>query len=170
MNRSSWWLGGFLGLALGAGCGGVQPVPVELVQIAPVKAQDVLRLVHEPGTKAVLVNVWATWCGPCREEFPNIVKLARNYQARGLRVVLVSSDDERELPGVKQFLAKQGVAFPSYIKAEKDQEFINGIDSRWSGALPATFIYDGSGKLRHFWEGAASYGEFKRKVLEILNG
>ena len=151
-------------------CGQPPPVPLESVQVTPVKAQDVMRVVHQPGAKAVLVNMWATWCGPCREEFPNIVKLARRYQARGLRVVFVSADAEDKLADVKRFLAKQGVDFPSYLKAEKDQEFINGIDPRWSGALPATFIYDGGGKLRDFWEGSASYGEFERKILEILKG
>jgi thiol-disulfide isomerase/thioredoxin len=170
MSRSTWWFVSHVGLVLIMGCGQPRPVPVERVRVTPVKAQDVLRVVHEPGAKVVLVNIWATWCGPCREEFPNIVKLARRYQARGLRVVFVSTDVETELPNVKRFLAKQGVDFPTFIKAEKDQEFIDGVNPQWDGALPATLIYDGSGKLRHFWEGTASYEEFERKVLEILNG
>jgi len=169
MNRQRWWLVGVAGLALIVGCGRPRPVPLESVQVTPVKAQDVLRVVNEPGAKVVLVNMWATWCGPCREEFPALVKLARRYQVRGLRVVFVSSDVESELPSVKQFLAKQGVDFPSYLKAEKDQEFINGVDPRWSGALPATFIYDGSGKLKLFGEGGPSSTELEQKVLEVLN-
>ena len=169
MNRPRWWYTGIAGFALATGCGQPRPVSLESVQVTQVKAQDVLRVVHQPGAKAVLVNMWATWCGPCREEFPNIVKLARRYQAHGLRVVLVSTDAENELAEVKRFLAKQGVDFPSYLKAEKDQEFINGIDPLWSGALPATFIYDGGGKLKRFWEGGASYAEFEQKVLGVLN-
>jgi len=170
MKRSRWWFTGVVGLTLIVGCGKPEPVPVDSVEVTPVKAQDLLNAVHAPGAKVVLLNVWATWCGPCREEFPALVKLGRTYQGRGLRVILVSADAETELPNVKTFLAKHGVSFPSHLKAQKDQEFVNGIDLRWSGALPATFIYDGSGKLKYFWEGAANYKEFEQKVLEILNG
>jgi thiol-disulfide isomerase/thioredoxin len=170
LGAACWWLAGVAAWVLVGGCGASRPVPVENVQLTPVKAADVVRLVHEPGAKVVLVNLWATWCGPCMEEFPDLVKLARQYQARGVRVLLVSADVETELANVKKFLAKQGVDFPTYMKAEKDMEFINGIEPRWTGALPATVIYDGSGKVRQFWEGKASYREFEQKVLEILNG
>ena len=83
--------------------------------------------------------------------------------------MLVSADLDTELPNVKKFLAKQGVDFPSSIKAQKDQEFIDRVYPKWDGALPATLIYDGSGKLRSFWEGETSYTEFEQKVLEVLN-
>ena len=67
-----------------------------------------------------------------------------------------------------QLLAAAGVDFPAYIKAEKDQAFIDGVDKRWTGALPATFIYDGSGKLQDFWEGGVTFNVFEQKVVEVL--
>lgn len=169
MIRRRMWLAVAAGWVLIAGCAKPAPVPLENVQVIPVTADDVVRLVQAPGAKVVLVNMWATWCAPCRVEFPHLVKLARNYQARGLRVLLVSADLDTELPNVKKFLAKQGVDFPSSIKAQKDQEFIDRVYPKWDGALPATLIYDGSGKLRSFWEGETSYTEFEQKVLEVLN-
>lgn len=169
MKAVKSYLLGVAALAVFAGCGKPKSISPDQVQVTSVKAEDVMRLVREPGAKAVLVNMWATWCGPCREEFPDLMKLARQHQGSGLRMVLVSNDDDSEMANVKKFLAEQGLDFPSYFKAEKDMPFIDGIDSRWTGALPATFIYDGTGKLREFWEGQGSYALFEEKVKPLLN-
>jgi thiol-disulfide isomerase/thioredoxin len=136
--------------------------------VTPVTSADVQKLVREPGAKAVLVNMWATWCGPCQEEFPGLVRVAEKYSGQGLRTILVSADDTDQVAAVKKFLAKQGVDFPAYLKTEKDQAFIDGMDKRWTGALPTTFIYDGSGKLHDFWEGEVPFNVFEQKVVEVL--
>ena len=151
-----------------ASCGPTSRVRVEDVRVTPVTAADIQRAVREPGAKAVLVNLWASWCGPCREEFPGLVRVAHKYQGQGLKVILVSADDDKDMAAVKKFLADEGVDFPAYIKAEKDQAFIDGLDKRWTGALPATFLYDGSGKLRDFWEGGVTFNVFEQKVVEVL--
>lgn len=156
-----------LGVTL-VSCGQTRRVRVEDVQVAPVTAADIRRAVRESGAKAVLVNMWATWCGPCREEFPGLVRVARKYQGQGLKVMLVSADDEADMTAVKKFLAEEGVDFPAYIKAEKDQPFIDGLDKQWTGALPATFLYDGSGTLRDFWEGEVTFNAFELKVVKVL--
>jgi thiol-disulfide isomerase/thioredoxin len=124
--------------------------------------------VRRPGARAVLVNVWATWCGPCREEFPDLLRLERELRDRGLRVVLVSADFDDQLPAVRRFLASHDVDFPSYIKTGDDMEFINRLEPRWSGALPATLIYDGAGTPRRFWEGMATYDTLRSRVLEVM--
>ncbi len=157
-----------LGGLLAACSQSVKKVRVEDVKVTPVTAADIQREIRDPAAKAVLVNMWATWCGPCQEEFPDLVKVAHKYQGQGLKTMLVSADDEKELPAVKKFLADHGVEFPAYLKAQKDQEFIDGMDKQWSGALPTTFIFDGSGKLRDFWEGAATFNDFEVKVVEVL--
>ena len=135
--------------------------------MTPVTAAGLNQAVTRAGAPVVLVNVWATWCGPCREEFPDLVRLERLWRGRGLKVLLVSADDEGDLPQVKRFLAERGVDFPTYLKAQKDMEFINGLDPRWSGALPATFLYDGTGRLRDFWEGKTTYALFEQKVRAV---
>lgn len=149
-------------------CGQGKHVSMEDEHVTPVTSADVQRLVHEPGAKAVLVNMWATWCGPCQEEFPGLVRVAQKYSGRGLRTILVSADDTDQVAAVKKFLAKEGVDFPAYIKTEKDQAFIDGLDKQWTGALPATFIYDGTGKLHDFWEGGVTFNVFEQKVVEVL--
>ena len=156
-------LGGWL-----AACERAKTVRVEDVRVTPVTAPDIQKLVRDSGAKAVLVNMWATWCGPCRQEFPGLVNVAHKYQGQGLKVLLVSADTETDLPAVKKFLAERGVEFPAYLKVEKDQEFIDGMGKQWTGALPATFLFDGTGKLRDFWEGEATFNVFEQKVVEIL--
>lgn len=137
--------------------------------IATATADDVLAEVRRPGASAVIVNVWATWCLPCREEFPDLVRVGRDYAARGVRLVFVSTDfgSDREQAG--KFLAQHGVPGPSFIKKEgSDMDFIDGIDPRWSGAIPATFVYDGSGRARWFHEGRTDYAALKSKIDEVL--
>jgi thiol-disulfide isomerase/thioredoxin len=160
----------FLMATLLVSCRQTASVHVDEVRVTPITAAAIQQAARNPDARAVLVNVWATWCGPCREEFPGLVRIARKYQGQGLKVMLVSADFDTEMAAVKRFLAEQGVDFPSYIKAEKDQAFIDALDKRWSGALPATFIYDGSGNLQDFWEGKASFNQFEQKVTKVLDG
>src|SRR5271156_1083442 len=87
-----------------AACAPTKTVRVEDVQVTPVTAADIQKLVHDSGAKAVLVNMWATWCGPCRAEFPGLVSVAHMYQGQGLKVLLVSADVEADVPAVKKFL------------------------------------------------------------------
>jgi len=169
-------------------CAPAKTVRVEDVRVTPVTSADIQKAVRDSGAKVVLVNVWATWCEPCRQEFPGLVSVAHKYQGQGLKVLLVSADLQADLPAVKKFLAERGVEFPAYLKAEKDQEFIDGMgksragaipssapaESReretgqWEGALPATFLYDGTGKLRDFWEGETAFSVFEQRVVKIL--
>ena len=128
-----------------------------------------MELIEQAEAEVILVNMWATWCVPCREEFPDIVRLQREYASRGLKVVFVSGDVEAETEQVLEFLAAQGVDFPSYLKVGKDMEFIDTFCPEWSGLLPATFIFDSEGFLLHFWEGAASYEQFESHVLQALD-
>lgn len=145
---------------------GATPVPVG--GVVPATAADVLRAVRAPGARAVMVNVWATWCLPCREEMPDILRLRRAYAAQGLRLILVSGDFRTDADQAAAFLREQGVDFTTYLKKDADMEFIDAFDPQWSGALPATFVYDGEGHLRHAIHGLASYDRFEHDVRDVL--
>ena len=139
--------------------------PGPLPELRPADAARVIQEVRRPGAKAVLVNLWATWCQPCREEFPDLVRIEREFRDRGLRVVFVSADFPDAERDAQRFLAAHGVRGPSFIKEGDDMTFIDGLHSAWSGALPATFIYDSNGVLREFWEGKAD----RTKLLESVS-
>jgi thiol-disulfide isomerase/thioredoxin len=160
--------------AFGASAAGAAPTtatsrrPVAQPAVVRVTAQDVRHMIRGAAGRVVLVNVWATWCEPCRREFPDLLRLRRTLAGRGLDLVLVSADFDNELPQVRSFLARQGVDFTTYLKSEGDMPFIDGLDPAWSGSLPATFVYDRSGTLRDFWEGPATYEKLLDKVSTLL--
>jgi hypothetical protein len=86
-----------------------------------------------------------------------------------VRVLLVSADFDNRLPAVRRFLARQGVDFPSFLKEGDDMHFINTLSPQWTGALPATFIYDAEGRLRYFHEGKATFALLEDRLLGILS-
>jgi thiol-disulfide isomerase/thioredoxin len=152
-----------------AGSGGVTARhPVVQPAVVRVTSQDVRHMIRGAAGRVVLVNVWATWCVPCREEFPDLLKLRRALAGRDFDLVLVSADFDAQLPQVRSFLTRQGVDFTTYLKSESDTPFINGLDPAWSGSLPATFVYDKSGALRDFWEGRANYEKLLDTAVKLL--
>jgi thiol-disulfide isomerase/thioredoxin len=136
---------------------------------APATAAQILDAVKAAHAKAVVVNVWATWCIPCREEMPDLLRLRRAYQDRGVALLLVSGDFGSAREQAAAFLTEQGVDFPTYIKTGDDTAFINAFDPQWSGTLPATFIYDGQGRRRRALLGKSSYAQFEAALLDVLN-
>jgi peroxiredoxin len=120
--------------------------------------------------KVVLVNLWATWCPPCVEEFPDLVKLHNTFRAKGLVVVGVSMDEPREGDKVVSFLANQKAEFPVFIRRGGDADaFFDPVDTSWSGAVPATFIFDRNGKRAGKpLIGSQSYEAFVAAVEPLL--
>jgi len=104
-------------------------------------------------------------------EFPDLVRLQRDYQDRGLVVVFVSNDDPEDLTPVKDFLRQQGVDWTSYVKdVADDPAFIRSVSAEWMGGLPATFIYDRAGKQQEMFIGAQAYETFVQAVQPLLEG
>ena len=129
-----------------------------------------LAEVRAPGARAVVVNMWATWCVPCREEFPDLMRLRRTYGSEGLRLILVSTDFPDQTEPARRFLASQGVDFGSFIKQGDDASFIDGISPEWSGAVPATFIYDSRGELRRVRENRTTFEALENDIRPLLKG
>jgi len=100
-------------------------------------------------TRPLLINFWATWCDPCREEFPDLVKLDADYTAKRLNFVAVSLDDISEIKtAVPQFLKEMKATMPVVLLNVNDPEpAIHAVDEKWDGQLPATFLYDKDGRV-----------------------
>lgn len=121
--------------------------------------------------RPLLVNFWATWCVPCREEFPDLVEIRGQYGSDALDFVLVSLDDPSDIGKVvPEFLAgARATAFPSYLlNADDSDAAINLVDPTWSGELPATFLYDRSGALVFKHKGRIKPAELRAALDEAL--
>jgi thiol-disulfide isomerase/thioredoxin len=121
--------------------------------------------------RPLLVNFWATWCAPCREEFPDLVKIREQYGTDKLDFVLVSLDDPSDIDkAVPEFLTEvRATSFPAYLlHAEDDGNAINLVDPTWSGELPATFLYDRTGALVFKHKGRVKLPELRAALDEAL--
>lgn len=127
------------------------------------------RIARERG-KVVLVNFWATWCVPCREEFSEFVRLQKRLGGEGLRVVGVSTDLTRDIPAVEKFLAEQKPNFPNYRKKSggDDQDFIDAVDRSWGGELPFSVLYGRDGGKAKVFSGAQTYSAYEGEIRRRL--
>jgi thiol-disulfide isomerase/thioredoxin len=98
--------------------------------------------------RPLLINFWATWCEPCREEFPDLVRINADYGKSNLDFITISLDEpEDSKTKVPKFLREMHAQMPAYLLNVIDpQTVIDMIDPQWHGGLPATFLYDASGK------------------------
>jgi thiol-disulfide isomerase/thioredoxin len=119
--------------------------------------------------KVVLFDFWATWCEPCRDELPQLASLEKRFAGRGLVLVTVSADEPEQESAAAAFLRRTRIRFPAYIKrAASDEAFINSIDRKWSGALPALFLYDRQGRRAASFIGETDLAEIEASVTKLL--
>lgn len=119
-----------------------------VTQVDFIGLKNVLKKSAE-AKRPLLVNFWATWCPPCREEFPELVKIDAEYRSRNLDFVTVSLDDLAEITReVPQFLAEMKATMPAYLLKTADEEAaIAAIAPGWRGGLPLTVLYNAEGKM-----------------------
>ena len=139
-------------------------------RIKTINVTELSELINTNKDRVLLINVWATWCVPCREEFPDLVKISESY-GNMVRVVGISVDDSEILDSkVIPFLKNQKAEFENYLlKVTEPEDFINLLNKKWSGAIPATFIYNKSGKQNDMLIGKQSYELFEQAVKKVVD-
>jgi thiol-disulfide isomerase/thioredoxin len=119
--------------------------------------------------KIVLVDFWATWCVPCRAEMPQLVKLNEKLKSRGFDLVTISADEPEKELAAFQVLKDNAVAAPFYLKkASDDDKFYNLVDTKWSGEMPAMFIYDRTGKRVRSFLGETPVKDIEAAIEKLL--
>ena len=142
--------------------------PKDPEQIDAAGFQKVLAQYHG---KALLVNFWATWCEPCRDEYPMLNELAKQYGPKGLNVVGVSMDDDGDIILMRRFLARYKPVFPNYRKtAGDDQAFRASILAGWRGTLPITVFYGKDGRQVASFVGEKGREQYEQAIQGLLAG
>jgi len=120
--------------------------------------------------KPLLVTFWATWCEPCRDEFPMIVDLAKQYAPQGLAVFGVSLDNDAEIHLMRRFLAKYQPGFPNYRQKPgiDVDSFYPGVNPAWSGTMPETIFYGRDGRIAGHFVGEQPRAAFEQGIRVIL--
>ena len=112
--------------------------------------------------RVVLLNFWATWCRPCREETPGLVNLADRYRGQGLEVAGVMMDDDKDAP-VREFMKEYNVRYPVLVPPS-DSSLLSAISS-----LPTTLLFDRHGRVVRRYEGAVSESHFRKDIEAVLS-
>jgi len=133
----------------------------------PASTPQIKQQIQDSSAPLTLVHLWATWCAPCREEFPELIKIQRNYSSRGVSIILISADDPNVPSTVETFLRQQACPIDSLIAVQLDQEFIETLSPNWSGALPSTIFFDAKGTRLKEWEGRKNYAHYA-ETIEVL--
>ena len=141
----------------------------EAPRLIPVDETSLPKVLAAEKGKVVLLNFWATWCDPCRKELPDLIALEKRLGPKGFKIVFVSADDPDDEPGARRFLQSKNIAFPAYLKhAKNDDKFIDWMDPKWSGALPALFLYDRAGKRVKSFIGETDMGALAAAIQKLL--
>lgn len=112
--------------------------------------------------KVVILDFWATWCGPCRMEIPGFIELQKQYADKGLVVVGVSLDQDGASV-VKNFMEKTGVNYPVVLGDEKIVNAFGGVEG-----IPTTFVIDRDGKIIRKHVGYTAKAEFEAEIKPLL--
>ena len=135
-----------------------------MLDLSAVKA-----LVENKTSNLRLINVWATWCGPCVAEFPQLLKIFQMYRNREFELVTLSADEPDKKEQVLKFLTKNHASGTNYLCSSDDRyQFIDAVDKAWPGALPYTLLVKPGGEIIYKKLGMIDDLELKRAIVGYL--
>jgi len=139
---------------------GKEPVALQSADVPTIKA-----LVANDTPKMLLINVWATWCGPCLAELPEFVTMNRMYRNGNFELVTISADTPDRKAKALTDLQERHVAARNYIFDNKDMDALaNALDAEWPGGLPYTILVAPGGKIIQRQMGQADAMKLKRVI------
>lgn len=135
-----------------------------------IDAQGYQKLVQQYRGKPLLVNFWATWCEPCRDEYPMLNELAKLYAPKGLKVVGVSMDQDGDLILMRRFIARYKPIFPNYRRnpVESEEPFRLAVLPGWTGSLPISVFYGKDGRQVGNFVGERNRDTYEGAIRSLL--
>jgi thiol-disulfide isomerase/thioredoxin len=142
------------------------PLPV----VSEIDTEALKGLITQQRERPLLVNFWATFCDPCRDEFPDLVKIDKDYRPHSLEFVTVSLDDVGEIKtSVPEFLVQMKATMPAYLLNVMDPEAaINFVDRGWRGDLPATYLYNEKGEVVYKHIGRVNAAQLREAIDKVV--
>jgi len=128
-----------------------------------------LKKLLQPNGKPLLINFWATWCEPCRDEFPELVKIDNDFKGR-INFITISLDDLAEINrDVPKFLAEMKAEMPAYLlKTADENAAIALVTKDWTGGLPFTILFDASGNPSYLRQGKVTMESLEAELAKVL--
>ena len=144
--------------------------PGDPIVVSAIDTNELKDLLTQQRERPLLVNFWATYCDPCRDEFPDLVKIDKQYRPHALEFVTVSLDDMADIKtGVPKFLDAMKATMPAYLLNATDPEpAINIVDPRWRGDLPATYLYNEKGEIVYKHIGRVNPVELREAIEKVV--
>jgi len=141
----------------------------EPVKISPIEAEAVKALAKNDSQKLLLINVWATWCGPCVNELPELVTMNRMYRKRPFEMITISMDDAKKQDQALAMLTKLHVATTNYIfNSDKRDALVEALDKEWPGPVPYTVLIAPGGKVIYRQTGEFDAMELKKAIVGYI--
>jgi thiol-disulfide isomerase/thioredoxin/alkyl hydroperoxide reductase subunit AhpC len=140
--------------------------PVDVIEADINVIKEILA---NKSNKYRLVNLWATWCGPCVIEFPEFVTMQRMYGARDFEFVSISTDGLKKKEKVLEFLKNKNAAVKNYLYSSDDKyPLIEAVDKNWPGALPYTLLIAPGGEIVYAHQGVIDPLAVKKEIMQKI--
>lgn len=137
------------------------------VNLLECNLDELSKLVKNDSEKLRLINVWASWCAPCRIEYPEFIVIQRMFGARDFEFISVSADKMTKKDDALKFLKSAHSAVPNYIVTNDDKyALIEAIDPEWNGALPYTLLIEPGGIVVWQYQGEVDFQKLKRVIVD----
>lgn len=136
------------------------------VSLEEIDKAGIASLLKNDAEKLRLINVWATWCGPCVIEYPEFVLIHRMFRGRDFEFISLSADNPAQKKKVLGFLQEKSSALRNYIFDQDDKyALIEAVDPDWDGALPYTVLVAPGGEVVYRQQGPVDPLELKRAIV-----
>lgn len=137
------------------------------VTVNDISVEGIKELVQNKSRKLRLINIWASWCGPCTMEFPDLITIDRMYRGRDFEFVSISTDKVEKKEKVLEFLKGQEASNKNFIYSGSDiYPFIEAVDPGWKGALPYTMLVEPGGKIIFRQQGIIDALKMRKQIVD----